>query len=370
MPVSLVHTVILPARLDDYQPALLDALLATGEWVWQGLAGDRVAFMHKDNVGLVESASEDSVLDPADVTVLTFLQRGGGWRTNELVEALSIGEEALRTSLARLAHNGSITNDAFAPARQFSREPKAGGGSQRRPGRPRLPTRRSVHEGRWSALRPSVQGHHAREVIDILLRRYGVIAKEMVSAENWRASWAELRLVLDEYETRGDLRRGYFVEGLSGIQFATASTVDLLREGLAPVSENGAQQPGGQLAQELLHYTVMAATDPANPWGSVLSFRGIRRSVGAWLVLEDGLPILQFEGRRLTPLSDRPIAGFQLAVEALGQQLPKRPFRGKHGVAIEHWGDQSVLERLDELDSLFAPADVWLRTPKGFRLSR
>lgn len=214
--------------------------------------------------------------------------------------------------MTTLAWTGLVTSDTYASVRAMLR---AGQGTHRtpstptrgRPGRPgRLRLRspamapRSPLPGRWSVVRPRPLDATVRatELAQLLLDRHGVVTRGGVELEGLAGGFAALYRVLTALEENGRCRRGYFVADLGPAQFAEAGTVDLLRR---------AEAPGAVL---------LAATDPANPYGAALAWpelpggaaggsRPGRRS-GALVVLVSGAPVLFLErgGRTLLTFDD------------------------------------------------------------------
>ncbi len=340
---GLVESDVLPRRVDGYDPFLLDGVLAAGEWSWLGLGGARVAFVRPERAGLVSTAA-DSALSETAAGVNAFLARGGGWRSDDLAVALDMDLAGVEAALAELLWAGLATNDSFGPARHRPRGQAASATPKRRRGRPEPPSAPGP-PARWSAVRrvdvvgtPGA-GH---VVAGILLERHGVVAYESWAAESWAPSWADVRGALGAMEARGDVRRGYFVEGLSGVQYARATTVETLRR---------AGERAGDPTPE-----VLAAADPANPWGLVFPGAGVRRSAGALVVLEAGVAVLTCEGSRVTPLSERPLEAFAPALAALGAA------RGRRRLIMERWARRPAV-----LAAAAFTAAGWRRTPKGFR---
>lgn len=162
----------------------------------------------------------------------------------------------------------------------------------------------------------------------MLLHRYGVVSREMVAAEELSGGFGVLYPVLKELESGGRIRRGYFVEGLSGAQFALPGAVERLRALRADV--DGAVPKGRGLR-------VLGATDPANPYGALLPWppgRGEagapKRTAGAQLVLVGGRPLLYLaaSGHRLLTFPQEGdtepadlATGLQLLAQAHGRSL-------------------------------------------------
>jgi ATP-dependent Lhr-like helicase len=217
-----------------------------------------------------------------------------------------------------------VTNDTFAPLRAL-RWPRSGRGRQA-PARPRFraAARMSPPEaaGRWSLVTrgtaPDTERRHA--LATRLLDLYGVVTRDAVASEAISGGFAQVYPVLREMEERGRVRRGYFVEGLGGAQFALPAALDRLRSERADAGgANGAGPPEAVL---------LAAADPANPYGAALPWprlsdddrRPLPRVAGAYVVLVAGEPVLYLErgGRSLQTLpSFSGTASAESAVAAL-----------------------------------------------------
>jgi ATP-dependent Lhr-like helicase len=156
--------------------------------------------------------------------------------------------------------------------------------------------------GRWFALpEPATGTTQIAAGVEVLLDRYGVLTRGSVTAESFPGGFAAAYRVLVAMEEAGRVRRGYFVEGLGASQFATSAAVDRLRGGAAPVAGAGSEgwQPSGSTAGasapgikgEPGHVVVLAACDPANPFGASLAWPATEgthrpaRRAGALVVL-------------------------------------------------------------------------------------
>jgi ATP-dependent Lhr-like helicase len=226
--------------------------------------------------------------------------------------------------LWNLAWAGEATNDAFAPLRaprltlaRAQRDRVRGAG---RPGR--FASRRRAAgasaqvQGRWSLTEPLFRaaadpGARRRALAELLLERYGILTREQVLAEGVPGGFAAIYPELSQLETLGIARRGYFVEGLGGAQFALPGAVERLR---------GAGEAGP---------VVLAAVDPAQPYGAALPWparddaRRPARVPGAYVVLADGTPVLYLErsGRALQTLTEPEDPRLESALHALVEQV-------------------------------------------------
>jgi ATP-dependent Lhr-like helicase len=176
-------------------------------------------------------------------------------------------------------------------------------------------------QGRWSLTASLFSGAPAagprlRAQAELMLERYGIVTRESVLAEGVPGGFSSLYGELSNLEMLGTARRGYFVEGLGGAQFALSGAIERLR---------GLPHPEGE-------YLLLAATDPANPYGAALPWprrdwqeggsgpggRRPSRTAGAYVLMREGAPVLYVErgGRGILRL--QPLEGDALA-EAIGQ---------------------------------------------------
>jgi ATP-dependent Lhr-like helicase len=247
------------------------------------------------------------------------LQAGAAFWADLLADLEEVEPLALQEALWDLVWAGEATNDAFAPLRAprltlARRERQAG----RRFARGRRPEAPQV-QGRWSLTAPLFagappHGPRMRAVSEVLLERYGIVTRETVLAEGVAGGFSALYGELSNLETLGTARRGYFVEGLGGAQFALPAAVERLR-GLR------SDEPAGPL--------VLAATDPANPFGASLPWpkrdegRRPARVPGAYVLTLDAEPALYVErgGKGLLPLAELDEHELRLALETLADEV-------------------------------------------------
>ena len=328
LPASVLEADVLSARMADYQPADLDALCTAGEVVWVGAgalgANDgRIRLLFRDQVGLLAPVADDPPDDPTAAALLDHLGRGGASFWPDLVAAASeagspYGEEIVLAAVWDLVWAGLVTNDSLAPIRALGQARGRSGASagRRRRGRPRPGRLSSIGPptaaGRWSLVEPLRGGRSSDTAVAAaragqLLARYGVLTREAALGEGSEGGFAGVYPVLKELEERGQVRRGYFVEGLGGAQFALPGAVDRLRG--AADSEGSRERDA-----EDHHPVVLAATDPAQPYGAALPWPETHgrpgRVAGAHVVLADGEPLVFLErgARSLVtfPAADRP----------------------------------------------------------------
>ncbi|MGB7589460.1 MAG: DEAD/DEAH box helicase [Solirubrobacterales bacterium] len=344
---------VLPRRLGAYSPAWLDELCTSGEVVWVGAGAigrndGRVALYFREDVHLAGPPPANAKLErPEDELHDSIRERlaGGPSFWLDLLADLDHPAEELHVALWDLAWSGEVTNDAFAPLR--APRLRAVPSSDRR-GR-RFARRRSgagaAVQGRWSLTTPLFEdapasGPRFRAQSELMLERYGIVTRESVLAEGVPGGFSTLYGELSNLELLGTARRGYFVEGLGGAQFALAGAVERLRS--LPETEGS--------------YLLLAATDPANPYGASLSWpkppsgRRPGRTPGAYILLRDGEPFVYVErgGRSLVRLAtlDGPelaAAMSALAAAVSAGHLPKLAIEKLDGQPVIGSGHEEAL---------------------------
>jgi ATP-dependent Lhr-like helicase len=291
---SALEREILPARAAHYQPADLDALIAAGEVAWLGVEplgerDGRVALYLTDHLPRLAPPAEGlGGLDRREAAIVQHLSAQGASFFASLHDAAG-GGFPLETvqALWSLVWKSLVTNDTLQPLRAFTTPPDHGRRAAVRSG---FRSRRLVPptaEGRWSLVgvvhRPSPT-EWAASMASQLLTRHGIVTRDVATVESLPGGFGLVYQVLRRLEETGRIRRGYFVAGLGGAQFAQPAAVDLLR--------SKSEDTGEPMA------VMLAATDPANPYGALVPWpawpgggrRGASRSAGARVVLINGWP--------------------------------------------------------------------------------
>jgi len=301
LPWSSLLEVILPGRVQDFRPEMLDMLSAAGSIVWVGVGAlgtsdGRVALYRRERASILLPAP--ALYEPQselEANILRQLGERGASFTLEFAAATREGVREIETALQSLLWAGQITNDTFFPLRNLGKK-----------SRRRRPPKVSHSGGRWSLVESLVDPNvsdteraHAR--ITMLLERYGIVSRSAALFEDLPGGYKMLYPLLREMEERGRLRRGYFVEDLSGSQFALPGAVERLR-----AVRDALRPEPGRPDDEMRAYL---AVDPANPYGSILPWpqpmsgtrARPRRVPGAWVVLYKGSLVLYMEkgGRTL-----------------------------------------------------------------------
>ncbi|HEX4022451.1 MAG TPA: crosslink repair DNA glycosylase YcaQ family protein [Acidobacteriaceae bacterium] len=315
LPASVLEREILPARVLTYTASDLDTLIASGEVIWCGIepigpVDGRVALYLADHLSELHPLWMDRKLSTTGETempekerqLLELLRSKGAAFFGALHEALGGGYpgETL-DALWNLVWRGLVTNDTFHALRAYMNRGTGSRPVRRQHSQANFRSRRTMPpsaQGRWSLVQlPEAKLHSATEwshaIALQLLNRHGIVTRESMQTENISGGFSAVYDVLKALEESGRVRRGYFVAGLGGAQFALPSAVDSLR------SLRNDPEPEKQ------EMVVLAATDSANLYGSVLRWpsapvvqqtevpaesttRIFSRSVGARVVLRNG----------------------------------------------------------------------------------
>ncbi|MDR0488540.1 MAG: DEAD/DEAH box helicase [Propionibacteriaceae bacterium] len=319
IPASMLESVVLPGRVSDYEPSMLDEVMASSEVTWSGHGriGDTdgwICLWPGDMEPVIPGLDEDLSKNAQDL--LTRLIGGGAWTIDSLASPNMAPAEVI-SAIWDLVWAGLVTSDTLVPVRTLTKT----GGVLRRPHVPR--TRRvrprpvltsAAYPGRWMAITREEISETARlvQAAGIELGRYGILTKGSILTEAMTSRYFDVYKVLAAMEGQGTARRGYFIEGLGPAQFALPGAVDRLRE------------------DKTSPMVLVAACDPVNPWGASLAWpqsQGHRptRKAGAIVVLNDGLPVIYVERGAHTLVSfneDMDVAGAALTL--LGEWIDKR----------------------------------------------
>src|SRR5438874_1951424 len=319
LPVSLWESDVLPRRVPGFNPGQLDQLCASGEVVWIGAGLDRVAvYFREDAPALGRPAAAPRAEEEAHERIREALGRSAEF-WYDLVGATGIEPEVALPALWDLVWAGEVTNDAWTPLRAGRRYQAP----RQQRGRPRRFSRQrsagiTATQGRWSLTDRLFRGRpDPRALAELLLERQGIVTRDGVRGEGVPGGYGAVYGELRALETLGVCRRGYFVEGLGGAQFAVPGAVERLRE-LRPRED---EEP------EAL---VLPAADPAQPYGAALPWPKradgrAARVAGAQVVLLGGEPALFVErgGRSLVPLRDPDEDWLRDALAALVEHVKK-----------------------------------------------
>ncbi|WP_130013258.1 DEAD/DEAH box helicase [Serinicoccus sediminis] len=420
IPASALESLVLPARVVDYSPAMLDELMSAGEVLWQGhgsLPGDDgwVSLHLADTAHLTMTppldpsagAAQDASTDELGETargVLEVLERvaGGAYFFRALSDAVgSLDDQQLAGTLWELVWAGRVSADTYAPVRallaggrtthkarrapsrtgRWSRTSVGLAASRTAGSRPSRPVRSGppATVGRWSLLPPIETDPTVRALAgaEQLLDRYGVLTRGSVVAEGIPGGFAGVYRVLSGAEEAGRVRRGYVVEGLGAAQFGSSGAIDRLRalsHEHRPVSSADGADQGPEVV-------LLAATDPASPFGASVPWpeRGDdegshrpARKAGSMVVLVDGALALYLErgGRSALTMEPPPEAATDAVWAAAARALVTAVRRGSlSGITIAKIDGGGALASTHPLAA--ALADAGFHTaPQGLRLRR
>ncbi|HEY6446082.1 MAG TPA: DEAD/DEAH box helicase [Acidobacteriaceae bacterium] len=355
LPASLLESQILPARLARYAPADLDTLIAAGEAVWCGIDSlgerdGRIALYLADQMSALLPPSVLPAVPPSprEEAILATLASGGALFFAQLHEAIGDGYSGETVdALWNLVWRGLVTNDTLHALRAYTAKPESARPSKRMHNQPSFRSRRTTPpsaQGRWTLVpavgrgTSSAQTAWSHATALQLLQRHGIVTRETAEQENLPGRFSAVYEVLKAMEAAGRARRGYFVAGLGAAQFALPAAVELLRS----LHAANPERP---------EMVMLASTDPANPWGSILRWpqpdsssgdgaASLTRSVGASVVLRNG-DLVAYLRRNNPNLQvflpvyepDRSATARDLAVFLAGyaQQLLQNPKTRHHG---------------------------------------
>jgi ATP-dependent Lhr-like helicase len=291
VPASVLERDVLPARVQPFKPADVDLLCSAGEVVWRGVdplgpRDGRIALYLAEHYPLIAPPAGKAEGElPARIR--EHLRKRGASFFADLQQATGAFPNDLALAIWSLVWAGEVTNDTLAPLRSYLHGPPDRSRRDRLAG-PAFRSRRTGppgSEGRWSLL-PEPSGtptERSMALAQVLLSRYGVLAREAVHAEGIAGGFTAVYDVLKAMEESGRARRGYFVAGLGATQFALPGADERLR-----ALRDAPEEP-----QTL----VLAATDPANPYGAMLPWPARetdgeaarpQRAAGAYVVLVSG----------------------------------------------------------------------------------
>lgn len=365
---------VLPSRVRDFHPGMLDQLCASGELLWRGVEAiggyeGRIALYLPEHFGLLAPPPRPEEAAGAMHQKIRELLGARPMFFAELEREIGGFQWQIVNCLWDLVWSGEVTNDTLVPLRSRARSKfTSKGGRARLRGRPSLHgllhTRRSgppSTEGRWSLLTIPEHDATARATASMvqLLDRYGVVTREAVRSEGLAGGFAAYYPVLKAMEQAGKLRRGYFIAGMGGAQFALPGADDRLRERSEP-------QP----------VVLLAACDPANAWGAALAWpkrEGAKpqRAPGAYVIAWDGhlLAWLSRTEKHLLSFLDAALHPDPVERERLAGLLVDALVELLHQPGVQRRA--LLLEKIDDGfagDHELAPRFVaagFMRTPEG-----
>ena len=301
---------VLTARLERYEPSMLDMLCLSGEVGWARLSSGPSQVVGATPIALflreraddwwaLREASPEVALTSVAQRILDRLQSHGASFAHELKAACELTDDACRAALAELVAAGLVASDGFAGVRSIVSQsaPRRGGADT---------------AGRWSIVRRDSTASREDAVHALawtLLARYGVVFRRVLARESSGVPWRDLARVYRTLEARGEIRGGRFVSGMSGEQFALPDAVDRLRE----LRRSG---PDGTLM-------TISAADPLNLTGIITGAERLRTAAGNRIVYRNGVPVAALEGDMLRTFGEiDPSIAADVAAAAAGRRVP------------------------------------------------
>ena len=412
LPAPVWERDVLPARVSGFDPGTLADLCGAGDLMWVAEGGRdpkraRVRFFFRGEGGLFlpRKPSEDDLAGLSDDAraIRDYLAEEGAVLFADVAEMAGLDAERVRAALVELVLAGLVTNDSIEAIRAIvgyeppaaARQPYSALEAQLAERMPnhlpsqsrwrshdarrraqeavttRIAARRSPWVGRWALVhrltllgKPLADDERASRQARQLLLRWGVVTKACLERESAEFEWGRLYPVLVRLEARGEVRRGYFVEGLPGIQFAAPEAVDRLRAANRRRVEAIESAERGDPAAEVV---VLSAADPAQLFGAEESGGPLRftrvatTAVAAW----HGEPVAAFDvavgGGSVTVGAGEPHPALVTALGALGRHwLPRVDGR----LRTERWGDEPTL---DSAGAHLLEAAGWVREAGAMR---
>jgi ATP-dependent Lhr-like helicase len=301
---------VLPARLERYEPSMLDMLCLSGEVGWARLSSGPTQVVGATPISLflreraddwwaLREAAPELPLTDAAQRLFDRLQSHGASFAQELKTACDLTNDQCREALAELVAAGLVASDGFAGMRAIvnSTSPRRGGADT---------------AGRWSIVRresAAAREHAVRALAWTLLARYGVVFRRVLTRESSGVPWRDLARVYRTLEARGEIRGGRFVSGMSGEQFALPDAVDRLRE----LRRSGPDET----------LMTISAADPLNLTGIITGAERLRSAAGNRIVYRNGVPLAALEGDMLRTFGEiEPSIAADVAAAAAGRPVP------------------------------------------------
>ncbi len=286
-PAAVWDSQILPERVEEYASSRLEHLMSSGKVFAIGTESGKVRFVGRGRGWLF-------VTDPPELSasarlVVRFLEEHGASFFEDIREDVDLRLSVLIDGLAELFWAGVVTNDVFAEVMRLRRTSLADKEEVRDRPRKMREFRRTWKNlpgwsGRWSLIRakgalgkPGTADERVDELVRIVLGRFGVVAREWFIREQLPLTWAVAAKALERMEWRGEVRRGLFVDGISGLQYALPAAVESLRS------------VGAASADDALRIN---SCDPASPYGGgIPSEVPVSRTPGLFVHLDAGRPV-------------------------------------------------------------------------------
>jgi ATP-dependent Lhr-like helicase len=326
LPAAFWEGSVLPNRIADYSSTMLDQLITSGQFTWRAKGGSdslEIAFFSeyiaKLSLTTNHAKGEDSTSDLA-LRIQELLLAEGALSLPQILQRIGGSSAAAWEALEHLMTSGVVTNDSYGPVRYILKTSR----NLRIGARGIMSPSTLAKMGRWSVLFP--QPIEVEEEIRQLLGRYGILTRSIVSAEG--RLWGELLPILELWEATGKIRRGYFVDGLGGLQYANPDAVELLRNSSSSTK---------------IYWTLLR-NDPANSRRFLTSLEESGRH-GDWLLFVNGELILEATGTKKIAIRLLKELGSEELKKAFGAFIPAlRSLNAEDKVVLSRFNDKPILE--------------------------
>jgi len=312
------ESVLFPARVGRYSPQILDNLMGGGSFFWQFSPDGNLRFFPTAEIDWEAEVPIPEGLDENETIIYQALLKNGA-SFMQRFSGLVSGSPA--EPLMRLAEKGLVTADSFVPVRQWLERSRIEKGTVRQ----RVNARVQVLTGRWEVIRP-LKTPTVEQLLERGFDRAVIVCRETVQG----ISWAEALEALRIWEYTGRARRGYFVEGLSGIQF--------IRESDFAGTVFALQNPRSELVW-------LNAADPSQPWGKCLPHRENRAFLnvaGSAAALKSGVPVAVFERQGKTLRVFEPKHLNEVLTTFVRDYAGRRIFGGQQRIVVKEYPKEAA----------------------------
>jgi ATP-dependent Lhr-like helicase len=332
-PVSWWEDFILPVRIVKYDPKMLDYLCSTGSVRWLGRTGkstrEAAFFLINEEDSSIDTGEQqrDFTMDEFEEKLLETLEDRGASFLKDLSKLLATAPAELLAKLERLVWNGIVTNDSFSIARYYIDNDKKNS--------PWMKYNTYPNMGRWYKTDGYVQGQTDMPLpayINELLDRYGILSKDITVCEKGIYKWSEVYTWLKNNEFNSGIKRGFYVSGLSGIQFARDRDIEMIRMLDSPQAED--------------NYVTLCSCDPANPYKDILAktYNAISavkatKHQGTAIVFRNGSPVLSIKeyGACIMPLTNSIDMLTKAAASFIRAFHSRMLWTGRKNLFTEYW---------------------------------
>jgi ATP-dependent Lhr-like helicase len=330
-PASWWEDFILPTRIAGYEQKLLDYLCAAGGVKWKGRLSKNVKevafYLSRDDEQTGYAPKSEFTMDQLEENILGILDAKGAVFLKDLSKMLALPPADLLAKMERLVWFGIVSNDSFSVARYYMDNEKKNS--------PWTKYNTYPNMGRWyrCAEYDCCTAKTTEEYVNALLERYGIVSREVVNHDKGAYSWAEIYTWLKDNEFTSGIKRGFYISGLSSIQFARSSDIDMLRS----IDDR----------QHNEEYVTLCCCDPTNPYKDILasSIRALRlqKVPSNAIVFRNGEPVLVIReyGHTIQPLTDNKGILEKAASSFTEAYQNRRLWVGRKNIFTEYWKDTS-----------------------------